>query len=122
MLNWMIAHGFVRDDVDSYLKTKQITEGKFEDLLKTTGISLKAKRERQRTVDDVLYKAFLRLIIKKNHVSENMLQDAFAIASVSAISVIDRMDIDGYIVGFKDLRREILITKEKFKELYGEEI
>ena len=121
MLNWMIEHGFVRDDVDSYLKTTQITEEKFEDLLKTTGISLKTKRERQRTVDDVLYKACLRLIIKKNHVSEKMLKDAFAIGSVRAISVIAKMDIDGYI-GVKDLRREILITKEKFKELYGEEI
>lgn len=117
MLNWMIEHWFVRDNVDSYLKTTQITEGKFEDLLKTTGISLKTKRERQRTVDDILYKACLRLIIKKKHVSEKMLKDAFAIESVRAISVIAKMDIDGYIGGLKDLRREILITKEKLKEL-----
>ena len=122
ILGWMIENGYVKDDANSYLKTTLITEEQFEELLQRTGVSLKTKRERQRTVDDALYKACLRLVIKKNHVSEKMLKDAFAIGSVRAIAVISKMDMDGYLGGFKNLQREILITKEDFKELYGEDL
>lgn len=121
ILDWMIVQDYVKDDANSYLKTTLITEEQFEELLQKTGVSLKTKREKQRTVDDALYKACLRLAIKKNRVSEKMLKDAFAIGNVKAIAVISKMDMDGYI-GIKDLQYEILITKEDFKELYGEDI
>ena len=121
ILDWMIEKGYVRDD-KGYLKTTLMTQEEFDELLQRTGVSLKTKRERQRTVDDALYKACLRLVIKKNHVSEKMLKDAFAIGSVRAIAVISKMDMDGYLGGFKNLQREILITKEDFKELYGEDL
>ena len=69
ILDWMIEKGYVRDD-KSYLKTTLITQEDFEELLQKTGISLKTKREKQSMVDDDLYKACLRFVIKKNTVSE----------------------------------------------------
>ena len=122
ILNWMIVQKYVKDDTDSYLKTTLMTEEQFEELRKQTGYSFKTKREKQRTVDDALYKAWLRLAIRKNRVYEKMLKEAFAIGSVKAKAVIDKMRDDGYLAEFDGLGRKLLITKEKFKEIYGEEI
>ena len=118
----MIVQGYVKDDANSYLKTTLITEEQFEELRKQTGYSFKTKREKQRTVDDALYKACLRFAIKKNCVYERMLKELFAIGSVRAKAVIDKMQDDGYLAEFDGLSRKILITKEKFKEIYGEDI
>ena len=122
ILNWMIAKEYVKDVADSYLKATLITEDEFKELRKKTGYSFKTKREKQRTVDDALYKACLRLAIKKNCVYERMLKESFAIGSVRAKAVIDKMQEDGYLAEFDGLSRKILITKEKFKEIYGEDI
>lgn len=116
ILDWMIEKGYVRDD-KSYLKTTLITQEEFEELLQKTGISLKTKREKQSMVDDDLYKACLRFVIKKNTVSEGGLQDAFAICKVRARAVIKKMDLDGYWNN-----TEILITKEQFEKIYGEQL
>jgi hypothetical protein len=124
MLNWMIERGFVIDDsCKDCLKTTLMSNDEFEKLRQILGYSLKTKREKQRTVDDALYKSSLRLAIKRKTINQNMLKDLFAIGSVKAKAVIDRMQEDGYLGEFDEcLRRKILITKEKFKELYGEEI
>ena len=131
ILDWMIEQGYVRDD-KSYLKTTLMTKEEFEELLQKTGISLKTKREKQSTVDEALYKACLRLAIRQNTISEGMLQDAFAICKVRARAVIENMEQDGYIKyiwqttdnNFEYLRNKykILITKEQFEEVYGEQL
>jgi hypothetical protein len=47
----------------------------------------------------------------------------FDFQSIKEETVIDRMQEDGYLGEFDEcLRSKILITKEKFVELYGEEI
>lgn len=120
ILDWMIEQGYVRDD-KSYLKTTLMTQEEFDELLHKTGISLKTKREKQSTVDEALYKACLRFMIKKNTVSEGRLQDAFAICKVRARTVIEKMDLDGYIKCHWN-NIEILITKEQFEKVYGEQL
>jgi DNA segregation ATPase FtsK/SpoIIIE-like protein len=120
ILDWMIEQGHVRDD-ESYLKTTLMAQEEFEELLAKTGISLKSKREKQSVVDDDLYKACLRFAIKKNTVSEGKLQDAFAICKVRARTVIEKMDLDGYIKCHWN-NTEILITKEQFEKIYGEQL
>jgi hypothetical protein len=131
ILGWMIESGYVRDDANSYLKTTMITEEQLEELLQKTGISLKTKREKQSIVDEDLYKACLRFVIKNNTVSGGRLQDAFAICKVRAGAVIERMEQDGYIkykLGNDEIfprlsnRYKILITKEQFEKIYGEDI
>lgn len=122
ILDWMTEQGYVKEEPDSYLKTTLMSEEDFEELRKQTGYSFKTKREKQRTIDEALYKACLRLAIKKNCVHEKMLKDSFAIGSVRAKAVIDKMQDDGNLGGFDGLSRKILITKEKFREIYGEEL
>ena len=120
ILDWMIEQGYVRDD-KSYLKTTLMQKEGFEELLQKTGVSLKTKREKQSTVDEALYKACLRFAIKKNTVSEGKLQDAFAICKVRARAVIEKMETDGHIKCHWN-KTEILITKEQFEEMYGEQL
>lgn len=122
ILDWMIAQGYIKNDDNSSLKTTLMTEDEFEEFRKQTGYSFKTKREKQRTVDDALYKACLRLAIKKKCVYERMLKEAFAIGRVKAKAVIDKMQDDGYLAEFDGLSRKLLITKEKFKEIYGEDL
>ena len=118
--DWMIEKGYVRDD-KSYIKTTLITQQEFDELLQKTGISLKNKREKKRTVDEDLYKASLRYAIKLKTISEDKIRDAFAICKVRARAVIEQMENDGYIkCGYKKV--EILITKEKFEQIYGEKL
>ena len=130
ILDWMIEKGYVRDD-KSYLKTTLMTQEEFDELLQKTGISFKTKREKQSIVDDDLYKACLRFVIKNNTVSGDRLQDAFAICKVRAGAVIERMEQDGYIkykLGNDEIfprlsnRYKILISKEQFEEIYGEKL
>ena len=120
ILDWMIEQGHVRDD-ESYLKTTLMTQEEFEELLAKTGISLKSKREKQSVVDDDLYKACLRFAIKKNTVSEGKLQDAFAICKVRARAAIEKMETEGHIKCHWNMT-EILITKEEFEKIYGEQL
>ena len=133
MLNWMMEHQLVKDDSGKdCLKTTLISESQFEELRQLLGYSLKTKKEKRSTVDEALYKACLRLAIRQNTISEGRIREAFAICNVRAKAVIDRMEQDGYIKyvlqreegNFEFLwnKYKILITKEKFKELYGEEI
>ena len=120
ILDWMIEKGYVRED-KAYLKTTLMPQEEFDELLHKTGISLKTKRERQSMVDEALYKACLRLAIKQNTISESRLQDAFAICKVRARTVIEKMDLDGYIKCHWN-NIEILITKEQFEKIYGEQL
>ena len=118
MLDWMINLNIVKDEYEkNSLKKMLMTKCQLDDLVKNLGYSLKTKRERQRTVDEALYKACLRLIIKQNYVSEKMLKDAFAIGTVKANAVISKMDVDGWIE-INNLQWQILITKEKFEEIF----
>ena len=68
-----------------------------------------------------MYKACLSFAIKQNTVSEGRLQDAFAICKVRARTVIEKMDLDGYIKSHWN-KIEILITKEQFEKIYGEQL
>lgn len=73
----------------------------------------------------------MRLAIRQNTISEGRIREAFAICNVRAKAVIDYMEQDGYIkyilqreeTNFEFLwnKYKILITKEKFKEIYGGE-
>lgn len=124
ILDWLIENGFVKDDSGKdQLKTTLMDPEMFDICLRASGRSLKTKRERQRTVDDALYKASLRLAIRKQRISAKILKEAFAIGSVRAQAVMDKMCEDGFIYSsFLCDASKIFITKEKFKEMYGEEI
>lgn len=124
MLSWMIEQGYVKDEFkQDELKTTVMTQVEFDNLLQEEKCSLKSKREKQRTVSDSLYKACLRLAIRQGYVGEGLFKRAFAIGKVRAQAVIDKMNDDGYIFfNMEALRLQPNITKEQFKELYGEEV
>ena len=121
-LLWMIERGFVKDEGDmDDLKTVLLRENEFNQMMKERGISLKTKREKQRTVNDALYKICLRFAIRRGTVTVQSLVDELAIGRIRAEAVVGKMRrenlLEGDFCGWK-----VLITKEKFKELYGEDV
>ena len=121
MLSWMLTQGFVKEE-EGKLKTTLMREEEFSSFLQTTGYSLRPRREKQRTVDDGVYKACLRLAIRKGYVNAPLLKSAFALGNMKAQAVLKRMRDDGYLGYIHMGEIEVTITKEKFKEIYGEEI
>ena len=125
MLLWMIERGFVRDEggKDS-LKTTILREDEFYRMVEERGVSLTTKREKQRMVDEGLYKICLRFAIRRGMITPQLLMSELALGSVRAAAVVDRMEEE------KLIEREIeipfswrvLITKEQFKERYGEDV
>ena len=120
MMEWMVAQGSVKDEGGKdALKTTLMSEESFEKYIQETGRSLKTKEERRTTVDDGLYKACLRLAIRRQKVDEKMLSDAFAICKVRANAVIQKMSHDGFIK-FDCGVWSVRITQEQFETLYPE--
>lgn len=63
----------------------------------------------------------LRLVMKSGKASTSMLQRRFAIGYARAAKIIDQMESRGYIseaIGNK--QREVFITEEQYKELFGD--
>ena len=123
MLQWFTAQGFVaNEDTPNGLKTALISEEEAAAIQQNLGLSLLTKSERQRIVDDTLYKACLRFMIKRGKVKENLFMDAFAISRARARAVIDRMYEDKYIGYNEKMNLVVLITKEKYEEVFKEKV
>lgn len=124
MIAWMTAQGYVENTPEKEgWKRAYITEEEFEEIRKSTGLSLQSKREKQRMVDDALYEACLRLAIKRGMVTEMMFMDTFGIGRVKAHAVVERMYDDRFL-GWREgtMGKCVLITAEQFEELYGRKI
>ena len=123
MMLWMIEHGFVRDEggKDS-LKTTIMREDEFNRMVQERGISLKTKREKQRTVEESLYKMCLRFAIRRGVITPQLLMSELALGSVRAVAVVDRMNEEKLIERGKPFGWRVLMTKEQFKEIYGEDV
>ena len=125
ILNWMIEQGYVKNEgcIDQY-KTTLMSQEEFQEFLKINEkYKKKTKRERQRTVDDFLYKASLRLFLREGVVNKSLLVNRLAINSIKANAVVDKMEEDGFArINRETLTRELVITKEQFKDMFGEEI
>ena len=124
MIQWMAAQGYVENTPEKEgWKKAYITEEEFEELRVSTGLSLRSKREKQRMVDDTLYEACLRLAIKRGAATEMIFMDTFGIGRVKAHAVVDRMQEDGFLGWVEGVYgKRVLITAEKFEELYGRKI
>ena len=121
-LLWMIEHGFVKDEGGrDDLKMVLLRENEFNQMMQERGISLKTKRERQRTVDDALYKICLRFAIRRGTVTVQSLMDELAIGRIRAEAVVGKMRRENLLED-DFCRWKMLMTKEKFKELYGEDV
>ena len=123
MLLWMIAHGFVRDEggKDS-LKTTIMREDEFYRIVEERGISLKTKREKQRTVEEPLYRMCLRFAIRRGVIMPQLLTSELGLGSVRAAAVVDRMNEEKLLKLEIPISWRVLMTKEQFKERYGEEV
>ena len=123
MLCWMIEHGFVRDEggKDS-LKTTIMREDEFYRMVEERGISLKTKREKQRTVEEGLYKICLRFAIRRGVITPQLLMSELALGRVRAAAVVDRMNEEKLLKREIPIGWRVLMTKEQFKEIYGEDV
>ena len=121
-LLWMIERGFVKDEggMDD-LKTVLLRENEFNQMMKERGISLKTKREKQLTVNDALYKICLRFAIRRGTVTVQSLVYELAIGRIRAEAVVGKMRRENLLED-DFCRWKVLMTKEKFKELYGEDV
>lgn len=55
--------------------------------------------------------------------NKSLLVNRLAINSIKANAVVDKMKEDGFArVNIETLTRELVITKEQFKDMFGEEI
>jgi hypothetical protein len=118
----MIEHGVVNDEGGrDDLKTVLLRENEFNQMMQERGISLKTKRERQCTVDDALYKICLRFAIRRGTVTVQALMDELAIGRIRAEAVVGKM-LRENLLEDDFCRWKMLMTKEKFKELYGEDV
>ena len=120
IIEWLIEQGYVKDDsVKDGFKTTLITEEDYKKIKENCKISTKTKREKQKEVSLDLYKACLRLTIKKNDVNEQMLINAFAIGKVKARSVLQKMCEDGFVGKVTDSgRRQIFITQDAYDVIF----
>lgn len=81
------------------------------------------KLEEYNLSDEELFKESLKLFIEKACASTVMLQRKFHIGFNRACEIVDKMENLNYISPSNGSRpREVLITREDFKNLYGEEI
>jgi hypothetical protein len=123
MLLWMIEDGFVKDEGGKDdLKTAIMREDEFYRMVEERGISLKTKREKQRTVEGPIYKACLRFAIRYGKITLQLLMSELALGSVRASAVLDKMCEEKFIEREFPFGWRVLITKEQFKEIYGEEV
>ena len=130
ILEWMIEQGFIDKSLKKdYIKRTLITLDEYERFMDSIDIPVKEpvkeKIEEVHTIeiDEELYKSALSLALKEGNVSISMFQIKLCIGFNKAGAIIERMEKDGFIEPFSGAKaRKVLLTKEKFKERYGEEI
>ena len=72
-------------------------------------------------IDEDLYKTALSFVVKGGNASITCLQRKFHIGFNKAGAIIEQMEKDGFIEQFSGAKsRKVLLTKEKFNEIYGE--
>ena len=68
-------------------------------------------------------KDVLRRVIETNQASASQIQRKFAVGYNRASRIIDQMEENGYIGPLDGAKpREVYITREKFIEIYGEDV
>ena len=131
ILEWMVEQGFIDKGLKKdYIKRTLITLEEYErfrdsfDIPVKEPISKKAKAvKRVEKIDEDLYKTALSFVVEEGNASITGLQRKFHIGFNKAGAIIEQMEKDGFIEQFSGAKtRKVLLTKEKFKERYGEEI
>ena len=124
MLTWMIQQGFVKNDSGTdQFKTTVMTKAEFDEYAKAQGFSTKKKRSRAVMVNDPLYKASLRWMLRQNKISIEVLKQGLMVSNTKAQKIMSRMREDGYIRHvFPSGEVKIMLTREKYKELYEEDV
>ena len=130
ILEWMIEQGFIDKGLKKdYIKRTLITLDEYERFRDSIDIPVKepVKEEVEEVhtieIDEELYKSALRLSVESESVSISMLQRKLRIAFYKAGAILGRMETDGFVEPYSGAKtRKVLLTKEKFNEIYGEEI
>ena len=130
ILEWLINQGFVQDgSKGEFVKLSLIDFDEYERFRNCIHIPVKEpfkwKKESvfATEIDEELYKEALRLIIEKGRASTSLLQRKLFIGFLKAGTIINKMEDEGFISAFSGSKdREVLITKEIFKEKYGEDL
>ena len=130
ILEWMVEQGFIDKGLKKeYIKRTLITLEEYERFRNSIDIPvkepIKEKIEEVHTIeiDEELYKSALRLSMESESASISMLQRKLCIAFHKAGLILERMEPDGFVEPYSGAKtRKVLLTKEKFKERFGEEI
>lgn len=130
ILEWMVEQGFIDKGLKKdYIKRTLITPEEYERFRDSIDISVKElvkeKVEEVRTIeiDEELYKRALRLSVEEESASFSMFQRKLYIGFNKAGAILERMEADGFVEPFSGAKaRRVLLTKEKFKEIYGEDL
>lgn len=130
ILEWMVEQGFIDKGLKKdYIKRTLITLDEYERFRDSIDIPViepvKEKIEEVHTIeiDEELYKSALRLSVESESASISMFQRKLCIAFYKAGAILERMETDGFVEPYSGAKtRKVLLTKEKFKERYGEEI
>ena len=129
ILEWMIEQGFIVKGLkNDYIKRTLITLEEYERFRDSIDIPVKEliKEEPKPTkeiIDETLYKEALLSVVECGTVSIMQLQRKFHIGFNKAGAIIERMEEDGFIEPFAGAKaQKVLLSKEKYIELYGEEL
>ena len=130
ILEWMVEQGFIDKGLKKdYIKRTLITLDEYERFRDSIDIPVKEpiKEEIEGVhtieIDEELYKSALRLSVESECASISMFQRKLCIAFHKAGLILERMETDGFVEPYSGAKtRKVLLTKEKFKERYGEEI
>ena len=130
ILEWMVEQGFIDKGLKKdYIKRTLITPEEYERFRDSIDIPVKEpvkeECEEVRTIeiDEELYKRALRLSVEEESASFSMFQRKLCIGFNKAGAILERMEADGFVEPFSGAKaRKVLLTKEKFKERYGEDL
>ena len=129
ILEWMVEQGFIDKGLKKdYIKRTLITPKEYERFRDSIDIPVKEpvkEFEEVRTIeiDEELYKRALRLSVEEESASVSIFQRKLCVGFNKAGAILARMETDGFIEPFSGAKaRKVLLTKEKFKERYGEDL
>ena len=130
ILEWMVEQGFIDKGLKKdYIKRTLITSEEYERFRESIDIPVKepvqesVEEVHPIEIDEVLYKSALSLALKEGNVSISMFQIKLCIGFNKAGAIIERMEKEGFIEPFTGAKaRKVLLSKEKYIELYGEEL
>ena len=130
MFTEKIEQGFIDKGLKKdYIKRTLITLDEYERFRDSIDIPvkepIKEKIEEVHTIeiDEELYKSALRLSVESECASISMFQRKLCIAFYKAGLILEQMEKDGFIEQFSGAKaRKVLLTKEKFNEIYGEDL